>query len=551
MQSNKRTFNDLLSGSDKQLYCPPLQRPYEWGEQQWHDLYEDLKSATSAGEKHFFGTLILTQGVKVGEVTRHMLIDGQQRLTTLALLLSRGELELGAREDVSEDHEYVIGTIRRVLKNKSKDAALAWRVWPTAADQGDFRTAMSRGTPPKGSRFGKACSWFDSQFKSREEFPSADSLAQFLERVLDSGIAVSIEMDETDDVCAVFSSINGKGKPLAQTDLLKNILMMRSGLPINDAYEKYWLPFEQGLSRSEVTSILRKMVLAEHGWCNTSTTLDTLLRLPFAQNGRLAELHGRLIEWKAQHQYVAAGMPSKDYPRSTITVLKRMRLAAPLMQAQSLFLLEGLFLLNQRKALDEDNLRLSLEVVENYVLRTCLTGNQTTRDACKVMTELLKKQHEEIPAALMRSLFTDNKTYRDASDDRLQSQALRLRMDTKLRRAWVKAALLRIDGMHNAEVEYSDPSLEHVMPQTLEGARMWDATVPADTPHYLGNLTILHRPYNSDLGRSSYGEKQAEFSKSVVWLNRYFAGVPVWTPAAIDARTEVLMKEFCIAVPQR
>lgn len=551
MQTVKRTFNDLLSGSDKQLYCPPLQRPYEWGEQQWHDLYEDLKSATMAGETHFFGTLILTQGVKEGEVSRHMLIDGQQRLTTLALLLSRGELELGSREDVSEDHEYVIGTIRRVLKNKSKDAALAWRVWPTAADQADFRVAMSRGMPPKGSRFGKACHWFDSQFKSRAEFPSADALAQFLERVLDSGVAVSIEMDETDDVCAVFSSINGKGKPLAQADLLKNILMMRSGLPINDAYERFWLPFEQGLSRAEVMNILRKMVLAEHGWCNTSTTLDTLLRLPFAQNGRLPEFHSRLMNWKAQHQYVAAGMSSKDFSRPTVNSLKRMRLAAPLMQSQSLFLLEGLFLLHQRGSLDEENLRFSLDIVENYVMRTCLTENQTTRDACKVMSELLKKQDEDIPTALTRSLFIDNKTYRDASDDRLRSHTRRLRMDTKLRRAWVKAALLRIDGAHNAEVEYSDPTLEHVMPQSLEGARMWETSVPADTPHYLGNLTILHRPYNSDLGRSSYAEKQVEFNRSVVWLNRYFADVPAWTPEEVDARTEVLINEFCRAVPQR
>lgn len=124
-------------------------------------------------------------------------------------------------------------------------------------------------------------------------------------------------------------------------------------------------------------------------------------------------------------------------------------------------------------------------------------------------------------------------------------------MDTKLRRAWVKAVLLRIESVRNAEVEYSDPSLEHVMPQRLEGARQWTVNVPADTPHYLGNLTILHRPYNSDLGRASYLEKRAELVRSVVWLNRYFDEVSTWDTAEIDNRTKALVDEFVRIVPQR
>jgi len=95
MQTNKRTFNDMVSGSDKQLYGPPLQSPYELGEQQWRNLYYDLRAAVDIGHPHFFGTLIITAGSLEGGVKRHMLIDGQQRLTTLALLLASGELELG------------------------------------------------------------------------------------------------------------------------------------------------------------------------------------------------------------------------------------------------------------------------------------------------------------------------------------------------------------------------------------------------------------------------------------------------------------------------
>jgi hypothetical protein len=342
---------------------------------------------------------------------------------------------------------------------------------------------------------------------------------------------------------------NGKGKPLAQTDLLKNILMMRSGLPLTDAYEKFWLPFEQGLSRSEIAGILRKIVLAEHGWCNTSTTLDTLLRLPFAQKGRLPELHQKLMAWKAQHQYVAAGMPSRGYSKATMLVIKRAARFIPLMQAQSLCLVEGLFMLHQKGDLDEEHLRASLEIVENYVLITCLLDNQTTRDACKVTPEILKKSQQEIPEYLAKTLLTDNKTYRDANDERLKAAVQRLRLDTKVRRVWAKAVLLRIDGVHNAEVEYSDPSLEHVMPQTLEGARQWSAEVPPETPHLLGNMTIMHLAYNSDLGRASYAEKQAEFARSVVWLNRYFSDVPSWGWQEVHARTEALLVEFAKAVP--
>ena len=201
--------------------------------------------------------------------------------------------------------------------------------------------------------------------------------------------------------------------------------------------------------------------------------------------------------------------------------------------------------------LDEEHLRGSLEIVENYVLRTCLVDNQTTRDAYKVMPHVLQASQGAVPDLLTKALLRDNKTYRDTSDERLEGAILRLRMDTKLRRAWVKAALLRIDSFHNAEVEYSDPSLEHVMPQTLEGARQWSADVPAETPHLLGNLTILHRSYNSDLGRASYAEKQAEFARSVVWLNRYFTDVPAWGEEEVHARSLALLTEFVKVVPHR
>lgn len=549
MQTNKTTFHDLMSGTGKQLYCPPLQRPYEWGEQQWRDLYFDLRAAADLKQPHFFGTLILTTAAPEGGVKRHMLIDGQQRLTTLALLLARGELELGSREDVSDEHDDARGSVRRVLKNKAKDPSLAWRVWPTAGDQADFKTAMSGGSPPKGSRFHKACQWFDALFRDLEAFPSADALAAFLEGILDQGMVVSIEMDDTDDVCAVFSSINGKGKPLAQIDLLKNILLMRSGEDVNTAYERYWLPFEKDLKRKDIDSVLRKMVLAEHGWCNSAVTLDTLLRLPFAQHGQLKELHSRLMEWKREHQYVAAGLPAGDFTRATVTVLKRIRRIVPVMQAQSLSLLEGLFLLNRRQHLAEDSLRDALDVVENYVLRTCLTDNQTTRDSYKAMPQVLKLRHDAVPEALARLLFAENKTYKDSTDERLLSTLMR--MDSKLRKAWVRAALLRIEEDHYPQVEFSDPSLEHVMPQSLQGARQWTTEVSPDVPHRIGNLTILHRPYNSDLGRASYAEKRDALGKSRVWLNEYFETVEKWGPDEVDARTKALHAQFVKVLPTR
>lgn len=405
--------------------------------------------------------------------------------------------------------------------------------------------------PPQSTQIGKACRWFDREFQKPDRFPTAQHLADFLERSLNAGVTVSIEMDESDDVCAVFSSINGKGKPLEQIDLLKNILMTRAGGPVQEAYEKYWLPFEAGLSRKEAGEILRKIVLAEAGWVNASATLDELLKLPFAQKGQLEQLKSKLLQWKAGHQYVRSGMPPGDFGRPTVTVLKRVRRVVPLMQAQSHILVEALFLLFREGRLDEAHLRDALDVVENYVLRTCLLENQSTRDAYKVVPTILKRSHEEVPALMAKGLLYDNKTYQAATDEHLENSLRRMRLDTRGKKDWAKAALLRIDGRHNAEVDYTDPSLEHVMPKNLDGARQWSADVGADTPHFFGNLTILHCPYNAELGRASFAEKQDEFSKSLVWLNRYFAGLSEWGPQEIDERTRHLVREFCEVVPLR
>lgn len=548
MHANQKSFNDTLAGSDKQFYCPPLQRAYQWDEPQWQTLFDDLKDAADSGQDHFFGTLILTEGAKEDQITRHMLIDGQQRLTTLTVLLARGAQALGRRTDASDEHMDFCKDIDKVLRNrKAKKAEHAFKVWPTSRDQQLYSALMRGEATPRGARFTRLAEFFDRQFSDAQLFPSADALAKFLEKVLDTGFTVTIEMGSGDNICAVFSSINGKGCPLKPIDLLKNLILMRADMSLDDAYEKYWKPVELGISDDELERLFRKIVLARGGWCNAAATLDRFNELYKTKS--LKEVVEELTLWKRQYLALRDGFPQRAFEHKTMLALERISRARGFMQETSHLLIEGCLVMLERSALSEAEFRQCLVGIENFVVRIAMHDRQMTRDATGIMHKVLTLQGQAAVDKFVGELLTAP-SYLAATDEQLVPVLAAKAFKSQSLRTWARYVLLGIDAFHNADVTYQQPSLEHVAPQKLGGAMQWaHIPVDGDYQHRLGNLTILKTAWNEEIRRASFPEKQSYFAQSRLWLNDCFAAKPAWTAADINERTEALLAEFAKVWP--
>lgn len=543
MHAHQKSFNDTLAGSDKQFYCPPLQRAYQWDETQWQTLYDDLRDSAATCHDHFFGTLILTEGDKEDQITRHMLIDGQQRLTTLTVLLARGAQALSRRTDASDEHMELCKDIDKVLRNRrAKKPDHAFKVWPTSKDQAMY-SALMRGEPtPKGARFTRLAEFFDSKFNAVTEFTTADALSEFLQQVLNTGFTVSIEMGSSDNICAVFSSINGKGCPLKPIDLLKNLILMRADVGLTEAYEQYWKPVEEGITDDELEKLFRKIVLAKGGWCNATATLDRFNELFKAKS--LQSVVESLTLWKRQYLALRDGFPQRAFEPKTMLALERISRARGFMQDTSHLLIEGCLVMLEEGSLTESEFRQCLVAIENFVVRIAMHDRQMTRDSTAIMHKVLPLKGSAAVDTLVKELLSAP-SYIAATDEQLVSLLQSKAFKSQSLRGWARYILLGIDAFHNADVTYQQPSLEHVAPQKLGGAMHWGhLPQDGDLQHRLGNLTILKTAWNEEIRRASFAEKQTYFAQSRLWLNDCFAGKASWTASDIAERTEALLQEF-------
>jgi Protein of unknown function DUF262 len=268
MLTGTLSIRDLFDKNVHHL-VPLFQRPYVWEEEeQWEPLWADVRRLAEALIKrepvraHFLGASVHEKkDVPPGQMETRVVIDGQQRLTTLQLLLQ-------AFEDVVAEREFE--SWRQALHNLTRNnhpprqrPQQDFKIWPTNADRDDFRRTLEAGSPAAlrgsyGARsnagsvgrqipdaylyfFGVIDEWLghDQDCEAR--------LAALYGALYENVRLVVIDLDEKDDAQLIFETLNARGTPLLAADLVKNALLQEvvtAGGDPEDLYKRYWQPFD-------------------------------------------------------------------------------------------------------------------------------------------------------------------------------------------------------------------------------------------------------------------------------------------------------------------
>ncbi|HYY78822.1 MAG TPA: DUF262 domain-containing HNH endonuclease family protein [Actinomycetes bacterium] len=277
MQSQTLTPFKLFAGPTRYM-VPLFQRPYVWNrEDQWEPLWEDVRTvaerlleSTAAGpfeapnvSPHFLGAIVVDQQpVPVGFIDLRHIIDGQQRLTTLQLLLDAAQLVMqqhGRQQDAE-----ALATLILNSKAIARSGDDVFKVWPTSHDQAAFRAAMSDHVQVSEelatSRIAEAHAYFTDAVTEWCE-PTGDpdkaalrlaALARTLAHYLR---VVVIDLEPGDNAQVIFETLNHRGTPLLAADLVKNLVFQRADqerLDVNDLYERHWRAFDSKLWRREI-----------------------------------------------------------------------------------------------------------------------------------------------------------------------------------------------------------------------------------------------------------------------------------------------------------
>lgn len=572
-------------GKDIQYEVPLYQRPYVWRQEtHWEPLWEDVQAvvhqllALDGVQEpqiapHFLGAIVVDQQrTQAGSVERRHVIDGQQRLTTLQLLIS-------AAASVSAENK--IEKPARLLKklvNNDPDLVVAeddvFKVWPTNIDRSAFRAVLSNGASDSANDpfnlIHEAHAYFSQAVRDwlsdPIEGPDDEALLLALTDSLRDHIQiVVIDLEERDNAQVIFETLNARGTPLLAIDLVKNLMFLRiqrSGQDLEPLYREHWRQFERAYWREEIRqgrlTRARAEIFLMH-WLTLKTKAEVgahhlfssfralLNEVPGAQTDEL------LREFSSDARVFAS---FDGYPMGSREHRFFLHLRA--LDTMTVFPLL-LFLFRQpEEILSSDDRRLVLSALESWLVRRMLCG-LTTKNYNRFTIELLQavdadpKRSAEIFIQKLREADSDTNLW--PTDDQVRSSLVGMPLYKRLGNVRVRMVLSAVENAMRTEkseeiVLPSDLTIEHVLPQSWR--EKWP-TDPPDDPvrslerdahlHRLGNLTLVTQKLNSPLSNLPWGEKSKELARhSVLLMNhRIIHDHPDrWDESVIDERSRNL-----------
>ncbi|WP_186377264.1 DUF262 domain-containing protein [Curtobacterium pusillum] len=555
MDVQETTIRQLLEGS-KQYIVPLYQRPYAWGDRQRTRLWRDVLALeetrrTNPQATHFMGSLVLSSG-RVGPTgVEFLVVDGQQRLTTLSILLCAVRDHL--REHRPDDPMLAASIHEQFVADRYKSGDARLKVLPSRVDRKPY-CAVVDDAPVDADASGVSAAYRDFRSAVARADDAADPLR--VERIRDAvlgGLAfVSITAKGDDNVYRIFESINNTGVQLTQGDLIRNHVFMRLGADGASTYASWWLPMQDRLSSEDLELLF---------WLDAVVSNPTVRQseIHAFQQARLAELDEQqvvqaVMRFSRLSELLALIRdPSREHDPAVRTALERLdewgsTTTVPI----------TLRLLARRAAgvTTSETVAAALATVESFLVRRALAGrpgesaSRLLLQACGDLGEQTSADDEVVRTALSasRKHFVDD----DGVTEAVLTEPFYLRgrrPQQKTILGWIERSL-----RPNEATAITSATIEHVLPQRLTPE--WREALAVDAGpgesvdlvherlvHTLGNLTLTGS--NAELGNRPFEQKRVEFAASGFRLNQQIAMQPRWGPAQIEERGRRLAAHIC------
>lgn len=586
METFKRTPLQLFN-LPQHFVIPLFQRPYVWKEdEQWEPLWKDIRrvaelrlSEPHLNPQHFLGAIVLqAHDAGSNRVTTWNVIDGQQRLTTLQLLMDAVSAVLartGSERFASQLESLTHNSANFIAEGESR-----LKVRHLNNDHDAFDEVMTAESPVDyatlkhhESRIVKAHQYFTIAVTQWLGDPAADDYgtkSEQLANVLQADLQlVTIELLSSENSQEIFETLNARGTPLTAADLVRNFVFQRleaEGADTKKAYKEDW-PFETRFWTKEVSVgrylvsrsslFLNQWLIARTGEeISPQSTFNRFKSYVEHQAGhKMADLLPVLKQQAAQYE---AWTEAAARTGGNLSVVE---MAVYRMQASGVELLKPLLLWLHEPgrnvpAADVDRIVGAAEswVVRRQLLR--LTGS----DLGRIVADIIKA-HSTAPVGELADRVIGHLARLDVAstywpgDDEIRRSLSREAAYRRYPRARLRAFLEAIENSYRAEtrqpqVERAGFPIEHILPQKWKDN--WPVSSPEDEAerqarvHRLGNLTLLTGPLNSKVSNGPWAKKKKELLKhNTIKLTGHLLEQTQdhdWDEDLIDQRTSALIE---------
>ncbi|WQW02707.1 DUF262 domain-containing protein [Helicobacter pylori] len=548
MKTTQSTVNDFFALIGTIFSIPVYQRNYTWEEENCEKLLQDIVGISQNKKTHFMGSItyilhLIDDEKSLRQLQEFVIIDGQQRITTLMLLLKAIETKIQNEG------------IKKEIDNLLNLAGQRLRLKPIKSDKEAFDLVMqNRSHELQGvSHIRDNYRFFTKELENyiSKGYRIEEIYGAFLRLKI---VAIGLELGE-DDPQVVFESINATGVQLKGLDLIRNYLMMGENSDRQKhLYETYWMPLENWLGEKDLNDFIKTYlrIYLENKLKEEEREVYYALKAHHRDNfsddiqGLMSDMreYGRIYQifLDRDHYFLERGDPQQlANLRLCIKDLVKIKfgVAKPFILRCARDFEEG--------KLDYENFHEILQILTSYYVRRSVCGDSNALN--KFLYPLYRQLGENVSAdALKRYLGKSVGQVAFPNDDRIRAAFL-------VRNAYAasqvcKFILLEIEKLSNAEPPREENlEVEHFYPQTP--TQEWRDkvgdyfTFEQDYLNNFGNLTLSRQ--NQKLSNKSYEAKIALMEEySSLHLNDYFINnTHSWGIEEVRARSEYLADQFC------
>lgn len=552
MKAKEKRFLHFLEGSDKHFVIPVYQRNYDWKKEQCKQLFDDLVDISKLQRTHFLGSIVSIYH-DIGEDREYLIIDGQQRLTTLSLLL------LALYKLIDEDK--VKGEVNKeqirdeYLINKYSKDDKKIRLKPVKNDKNAFASLFkSEDDYLQETNITINYLYFYERIQKQEI--TIDQLFSAIKQL----VIVEIELiNGEDDPQLIFESLNSTGLDLTEADKVRNFVLMKEASEIQDKYyTDYWNKIELNSNYNVSDFIRHYLTLKERIIPNKSKVYLNFKNYVTQNVTNNEDLLIDLLKYSVFYKQIINA--KIDGNKIDIALSKINRLESNVTYPFVIELLDDF----ERKIIDESDLVSILEIIVSFVFRRliCEVPTNALNKIFMVLGREIKKHkdYQEEYVEIFKRVITQ-KRYSQRFPENEEFAEKLVKKDIYNFKNKNKLFLLeQLENFENKErvdvehlVSTNELTIEHILPQTLTPS--WRESLGDNYNeikemylHTLGNLTLTG--YNSKLSNKSFYDKcnmDKGFKESRLFLNQMLSKLDTWNEETIKKRA-LLLKDKALEI---
>ncbi|WP_293848733.1 DUF262 domain-containing protein [uncultured Phascolarctobacterium sp.] len=556
-----RMLNDYIEPNKKQYCIPVFQRDYAWTEEQCTKLFEDIVMAYKKDRPHFCGSFVYAPLGSKKHIDSYIIIDGQQRFTTLYILIKA--LADSAVDDRDKE------ALQRYLYNEDKfnryglDEKSKLKLKPVKTDNDQLLLLMS-GKIEQMDKSRRGIIYhnymlFMQLIQSFLDESTANSVLMINDGI-EKLICADIRLDTDDNAQEIFERINSTGIKLGLADLIRNYILM-TDTDQERLYEEYWLVVQNLLPDKLLDNFfIDYLNMKSDGFVKESEAYKSFKQVYLEGKYDNEKMLQEILHYAKQ--YCAFCYGSSGFDAEVNKALAGLR---KLKQTTVYLFLFRVFDDYENGIITQNELARVLKMLLSYSIRrlVCEIGSNSLRGLYKTLYGRVfeQKENKNTYYDSLVSFFMQQTSKNTIPSDNEFLTALQEK-NLYSKNALCKYLLCAIENQGKETLDTENLSIEHIMPQNKNLSMSWQKmlgenwqSVHEKYLHTLGNLTLTG--YNSELGDKPFEKKKEKLEETITHIAVLYSDVKdksEWNSVNMEKRAkrlaEIILKLFPIEQPK-